>query len=205
MHPSPASNLESLSMPPSTSKKPLTREELIESVGTKRGSLSNEDANLIQRPFLVALKKKMDDDGLSPTQLAKKLGIPYSYIVAIINGMRLIGNAERSKIEIFAEYLQVPIVQIYIWGGLLSPKDFVVKLGLSKTLDNVFKIMQEDHALTNILPTIDEWRNKKEFSESAKLVIAQIYELYSNKMLMERANLQTEAPKTKRSKHILNR
>ena len=192
-------------MPPSTSKKPLTREELIESVGTKRGSLSNEDANLIQRPFLVALKKKMDDDGLSPTQLAKKLGIPYSYIVAIINGMRLIGNAERSKIEIFAEYLQVPIVQIYIWGGLLSPKDFVVKLGLSKTLDNVFKIMQEDHALTNILPTIDEWRNKKEFSESAKLVIAQIYELYSNKMLMERANLQTEAPKTKRSKHILNR
>lgn len=186
-------------------KTTANREDLIESSGTKKRNLTNDEAQLVQKPFLAALKRKMDADGLSPTQLAKRIGIAYSYLVALTSGMRLIANAERQRVEKFADYLEVPVIQIYIWGGLLSPKDFIVKTTLDKTLDNIFKIMEADPTLIGILPTEVEWANRREFSGRAKLLVAQLFELYSNKMLIERAKLVPEKQKTGRTKHILAR
>lgn len=181
------------------------REKLIESVGTKKSNLSSAEVILLQEPFLAALKKQMDKDGLTPTQLAKKLDMAYSYIVSLSGGNRMIANSERFRIEKFAEYLNVPVIQIYIWGGLLSPRDFIIRKDLNGTLDNIFHIMESDPALTAILPTETEWTDKKLFPEKAKLFAVQLFELYSNKMLLERATLDKPKSKTTTAPHILSR
>ncbi len=186
-------------------KPSLSRDKLISSAGTKTRNLTLDEALLVQRPFLVELKKKMSLDGLSPTQLAKKLDIAYSYLVALTSGARMIANAERQRIEKFADYLDVPVAQIYIWGGLLMPKDFIVHTNLDKALDNIFSIMGSDNTLTGILPTPDEWADGNEFSERSKLLIAQLYELYSNRMMLERAQLTSDKRNVKIPKHILDR
>ena len=157
---------------------PESREELIETAGTKKRNLTKPQAVLVQKPFLVELKRKMDDDGLTSTQLARKLGIPYSYLLALTSGQRLVVNSERSRVEKLANYLDVPIVQVYIWGGLLNPKDFVFQDGLGKRIGDIFKIMKTDRALTGILPTDEDWSNRRIFSEPARLLVAQLYELF---------------------------
>lgn len=188
-------------------KKPqiANRENLIESVGTKTRNLTQKEALLLQEPFLAALKVQMEKDGLTPPLLAKKLGMAYSYIASLTGGTRMIANSERARIETFAEYLNVPVVQIYIWGGLLGPRDFIIRKDLDSTLDNIFQIMESDPALTSIVPTKKEWTDKKLFSERAKLFAAQIFELFSNKMMLERATLDKPKTKSATPKHILSR
>lgn len=187
------------------SKSTINRDSLIESSGTKKRNLSAKEALIVQEPFLSALKKKMDRDGINGPQLAKKLGVPYSYIVALASGNRMVANSERIRVEKFADYLEVPIIQIYIWGGLLAPKDFIIRKGLDKTLDGIFSIMENDPALTAIIPTAREWNDTKQFSERAKLFAAQLFELYTNKMMLEQASLEAPKKKTAPAKHVLSR
>jgi transcriptional regulator with XRE-family HTH domain len=158
-----------------------------------------------QTRFLQALEAEMKRQNLSLDDLAKKLKVPYSYIVAIKNGHRGIGAASRDKVERFAAFLNVLVVQIYIWGEVLKPEDFVFSYNIEDTLDSAYEKMINDPIMANILPKKADWENKRIFSQDAKIMCARIYELLSQELLLEHALVDVDVKNYEIVKHVVKR
>jgi transcriptional regulator with XRE-family HTH domain len=158
-----------------------------------------------QTRFLQALEAEMKRQNLSLDDLAKKLKVPYSYIVSIKNGHRAIDAASRDKIERFAAFLNVPVVQIYIWGEVLKPEDFVFSYNIEDTLDSAYEKMINDPIMANILPKKADWENKRIFSQDAKIMCARIYELLSQELLLEHALVDVDVKNYEIVKHVVKR
>ena len=127
-------------------------DKLIAQTNARKTKPTQADVALEQRTFLKKLAAKMEENGHTIDDVSRVLGIPYSYIVAIKNGMHRIAKADQSTVEKFAIYLDVPLVQIYIWSGFFKPMDFISKRTMKDGLSQAFDRMSNDPIMATIVP-----------------------------------------------------
>ncbi len=149
--------------------------------------MATNDFLTAQKPFLEALEAAMRLQNMNLEDLAKKLDIPYSYIVAIKNGNRTIGRADPARVEKFAKFLKVPPIQIYIWAGELEPRDFIFTDDLEKRLVLAYDRMAKDPVMVTILPKKAEWKNPVKWPINTKVAFVRVYELLFQELLLEHA------------------
>jgi len=167
-------------------------DKLIAQTNARKTKPTQADVALEQRTFLKKLAAKMEENGHTIDDVSRVLGIPYSYIVAIKNGMHRIAKADQSTVEKFAIYLDVPLVQIYIWSGFFKPMDFISKRTMKDGLSQAFDRMSNDPIMATIVPSAMDWNNPSKWSEEAKLTITRLYELVSNQLFLKHANAQMD-------------
>jgi transcriptional regulator with XRE-family HTH domain len=145
------------------------------------------DFTSTQKPFLEALEAAMRQQNMSLEELANRLDIPYSYIIAIKNGNRTIGRADSARVEKFATFLKVPPIQIYVWAGELEPRDFIFTDDLDQRLTLAYDRMAKDPVMITILPKKTEWKNPIKWPINTKVALVRIYELLFQELLLEHA------------------
>jgi hypothetical protein len=164
-------------------------DKLIGQTSPRKPKLTREEVAQEQRVFLNKLALKMEENGHTIADVSRVLGIPYSYIVAIKNGMHRIAKADQSTVEKFANYLDVPLVQIYIWSGFLKPVHFISKRTMKDALNQAYDRMTNDPIMATVVPSAMDWNNSRKWSEEAKLTITRLYEMLSNQLFLKHANV----------------
>lgn len=87
-----------------------------------------------------------------------------------------------------ASYLEVPLAQVYILAGILSPSDFVLESDFSQDFQRILHIMRQDHLWTGLVPD-DETFAKT--GTDIKLLIALLYERVTTQSLIAKANIDS--------------
>ena len=176
-----------------TNQKKMDKDdEFVGEARVRKVRLSPADIALAQQPFLKKLAQKMADNGHSIEDVANALDVPYSYVVAIKNGVRRVVNSDESTIEKFATYLDVPLIQIYIWGGKFKAVDFVAKRTLVDGINQAFDRMSNDPFMTTIVPSAMDWNNSRKWSQDAKLAFTRLYEALAGELFLKHANVELD-------------
>ena len=176
----------------SNRSKMNNEDEFIGNARVRKPKLTAADIAQDQHMFLKKLASKMEENGHTIEDLANVIGVPYSYIVAIKNGIRRIVKADEATVEKFADYLDVPLVQIYIWGGLFRPVDFISKRTIKDGLKQAFEQMCNDPLMATIVPSALDWNDPRKWSEDAQLTLTRLYEMLSNRLFLEHASVQLD-------------
>lgn len=95
--------------------------------------------------------------GDGPTELANNLGITYSYLTVLISGEKPISSVNRSIMVAAAEYLDVPVAQVYLWSGALEPTDFVHVSQLREMSGEIFDVMARNPEWGGYMPRKGLW------------------------------------------------
>jgi transcriptional regulator with XRE-family HTH domain len=85
--------------------------------------------------------------------LAGHLDISYTYLMAVARGERPADTMARKVYIAFAEYLDIPIAQVYLLSGALKPTDFVVEATVAAKLERLFERMRSDKEWCGLMPT----------------------------------------------------
>lgn len=140
-----------------------------------------------QRQFIVQVKTAMSRRNIDARQLSETLGISYSHVVGILAGDRQLGAGNTENIRKFAQFLGVPVLQVFVWSGVISPEDCVVNHGLKEQLALSLRKMELDPMGGILAPRQQSW---DETPVDVQLAFIMMYELYSRKTLLEHAQVE---------------
>lgn len=82
--------------------------------------------NFVGHPLIELLRTKMRRNDLSLTQLAKRLQVGHSYLSQLSSGKKPLSSASDRFLRVCSEYLEMPVVLIYLLAGRLQTKDFFI-------------------------------------------------------------------------------
>lgn len=148
-------------------------------MSTRRRSPSNFDYE--GAPLIAALYDEADKRGEWTNELAKHLGLSPSYFSSIAGGLRPVSAFNRDTLDKAADYLHVPLVQVYVLAEHLGPEAFLSKENAVSTADRVYDMMMKDSDWSMVAPTREEW---KAMPITVKSTIVLLYQkLVQKKML----------------------
>lgn len=150
-------------------------------------AMTQDDVKLIQAPLIERISQRMLENGLNQGALAKRLGITPSYITSMFNGFRWVPKSDRRVIDAIAEYMDVPVIQVFVWAGFFGPADMVVENNLTERLAVAFKVISSDPLVRHITPPLSEWNT---WDNKTKLRFVLLYEIMSSKVLMDHAAIE---------------
>lgn len=107
------------------------------------------------------------------SDLASALDVTPGYLSQLISGKKDCASLSRRTLQLAAEYLQLPLSQVFVWAGILSPDDFLNVRSPMFELDQLYAHMLTDTDFAIFAPQPQEWR---ELPNSAKLTIGLLYE-----------------------------
>ena len=166
----------------------MTQEnEISHSTKVRKAKLTAQNIMVKQQSLLKKIEAKMQENNQSLRETASAIGISYSSLVGLRNGKYDVVKSDVT-VEKLANYLEVPLVQIYIWGGFFKPIDFISKRSLQGSLNLAFDQMSNDPLMTTIAPTAMDWNNPRKWNVEAKLTVIRLYELFSNQLLLKHAS-----------------
>jgi transcriptional regulator with XRE-family HTH domain len=125
-------------------------------------------------PIFEAIWAKMGRNGERPTDVAKFLDITYPYLMALARNERSISGLPKEKLRKIAEYLDVPVGQVFLLAKILQPTDFDVDKD-GKLLEGTRVAMLGDPFWRGFAPTEKEW---KRLPKHVQAFIAMLYEAW---------------------------
>lgn len=140
-----------------------------------------------QRQLIVQVKTLMGRRNIDARQLSEILGLSYSHVVGILAGDRWLGGGNKENVQKFATFLNVPVLQVYVWCGVLSPEDCVVTHVLKEQLALALRKMELDPAVGILAPRQEDW---DETPVNVQLAFMMMYETYSKQTLLEHAQME---------------
>ena len=150
--------------------------------GQKKAKQDRPRQNLLVR----ALWSCMDRRGHSIHDLADALGVTYGYLLSIARGERPMHSVSRDILTKAAEYLQIPLAQVYVWAGVLAAEDFYNSRSLAFELDALYEDLKNNTGLNFFVPTKEEWDN---LPARPKLTIAIMYESLRGKFFLSHVDI----------------
>ena len=78
------------------------------------------------RPLTVLLRTKMRHENLTVEQLAKRLQVGHSYLSQLSGGTKPLASVSDKFLRACGEYLEMPVVLVYLLAGRLQAKDFFI-------------------------------------------------------------------------------
>lgn len=146
----------------------------------RRRSPSNFDYE--GAPLIRALYDQAEQRGEWTNEIADHIGLSPSYFSSIAGGMRPVGALNRATLQKCADYLAVPLVQVYVLAEHLGPEAFLSKETVDTHLDRGFRMIREDSDWSMVAPKESEW---KELPFSAKVLIVLLYQRLTGRQIIE--------------------
>lgn len=125
--------------------------------------------------------------GLPERYPADLMGITQVYWNSLSNGHRPISRVPKEKLQRLADFLKVPLIQVYILSGHFQVEDFVVMQQHEAELDMMVEQMRRHPKWMALAPTIEEW---DAMPSRAKLLIASLFESVVHKSFLEHAKME---------------
>ena len=104
------------------------------------------------------LVEEADIRGHKPVDLAQHLDIGYVYLTQLIRGKKDPAHLSRQKLASIANYLDVPLIQVYIWSGAIRPEDFVHCGKFKANATSILDKMTAHPDWGGFVPTPAEWK-----------------------------------------------
>jgi hypothetical protein len=134
--------------------------------------------------LIQAVLERADDLGIDSVELAEKLGYTEPYWKAFVRGSRWIGAVGTDKLQLIADFLQKPLLTIYILAEILDANSFIYKESLEKVFSDTYKRLIEHEALRIFAPDEKSWR---ETPEATKLLCVYLVARLMNEELIDLA------------------
>lgn len=119
---------------------------------------------------------------ISQSELAQMLGYTDSYWRVIARGGRWIGTVGEEKLRLIADFLQLPLLSVYVLAEILKPRDFVYQPSLEKIFADTLSKLQSQPTLSAFAPDDQEWNQTP---EASKLLISYLLARLMNEELID--------------------
>lgn len=107
-------------------------------------------------------------------ELADRLdNISYPYLMALARGERPTEKMERKYLVSAAKYLNLPVGQVYLLAGVMSPEDFIFEPTKEEKMQHVLAAMRNDPLWAAYAPNEKVWQHA---DPSLKLLVCLLYE-----------------------------
>lgn len=139
------------------------------------------DRQVVGLKLINLVRKTLIDRNLPERHVADLMGITSIYWNSLTNGHRKISSLPKDKLQRLAEFLEVPLIQIYVLADHFSAEDFVVYKSLPADLDRMIEFMRSDPTWLAFAPSTQEWTD---MSTRAKVLVAALYERLIHKSFL---------------------
>ena len=141
--------------------------------------------------LINALKRQCLELKTTPDEVADQLGYHPRYMSILMRGQRWIGSVGHEKLKLLANFLDIPLVTVYVMAGILDPKDFVHHSTLASTLEVGYKNLSQSKVMAAHVPTRDVW---EQTPDEVKLLCILLYERFETDDLYQRTLPQSSLP-----------
>lgn len=144
--------------------------------------------------LLNAIHEKAVERTQKFSQACKEMGISSTYLTDLFSAEseRTVENLDVRSLRQIANYLEVPLGQVYILAEILTIEDFIVQRSMEEDLSTVYQLMKRDSLWADILPPEDAFNV---LDTRFKILIALLYEREIGKSLIEKAKIFSNGEK----------
>ena len=148
-------------------------EEVVGEAGERKAVIGQKLINLIRKTLI--------DRELPERYVADLMGVTTIYWNSITNGNRRISSLPKEKMQRLAEFLEVPLIQIYVLADHFEAADFVVYKSLPGDLDRMIDFMRTDPKYLALAPSKKEW---DAMDNRTKVLVATLYEQINHRSFL---------------------
>ncbi len=172
-----------------TESRLLSREEGKESVhDDDEAKAVTEGRQVVGLKLINLVRKTLIDRNLPERHVSDLMGVTQIYWNAMANGNRRISSLPKDKLQRLAEFLEIPLIQVYVLADHFVPEDFVVQKSLPGDLERMVEFMRSDPTWLALAPSHKEW---SEMSTRAKVLVAALYERLVHKSFLRASRVET--------------
>lgn len=133
------------------------------------------------------IKKVIVDRGLPDRAIADVMGITVIYWNSLANGNRQIRSLGKEKLSLVADFLGLPLIQVYNLADFFTPEDFVYKKDLDEQLWLSIEKMGSDPTWVGYIPKQEEW---DQTPLAVRMTMVLLYEQLSGRQLLAKAEIE---------------
>ncbi|TCV51490.1 hypothetical protein [Pseudomonas sp. 460] len=149
---------------------------------------SPRDRNRIEGARLIKMiKKAIIERGLQDRAISDIVGVTQIYWNSLANGNRQIKSLGKEKLQKIAEFLGLPLIQIYLLAEHFTAEDFFNSKDLNEQLWLSIRKMQEDPQWAGYAPSSEEW---EQTPINVRITLVSLYERESKRYLMAKAEVE---------------
>lgn len=149
---------------------------------------SPRDRNKIEGARLIKMiKKAIVERGLQDRAIADIVGVTQIYWNSLANGNRQIKSLGKEKLQKIAEFLGLPLIQVYLLAEHFTAEDFFNSKDLYEQLWLSIRKMQEDPQWAGYAPSSEEW---EQTPINVRITLVSLYERESKRYLMAKAEVE---------------
>jgi hypothetical protein len=145
------------------------------------------DRQVVGLKLINLVRKTLIDRNLPERHVADLMGITQIYWNSMTNGNRRISSLPKDKLQRLAEFLEVPLIQVYVLADHFTAEDFVVYKSLPGDLERMIEFMRSDPTWLAFAPSKKEW---SEMSTRAKVLVAALYERLIHKSFLRSSKVE---------------
>ena len=146
------------------------------------------DRNKIEGARLIKMiRKAIVERGLQDRTIADIVGVTQIYWNSLANGNRQIKSLGKEKLQKIAEFLGLPLIQIYILAEHFTREDFFTSKDLNEQLWLSIRKMQEDPQWAGYAPSPEEW---EQTPINVRITLVSLYEREPKRYLMAKAEVE---------------
>lgn len=130
------------------------------------------------------LASEASERGESPADLAKHLGIGYVYLTQLLSAKKDTAKLGRDILVAAAKYLNVPVIQAYLWAGALKPSDFFYEREKVILEGDTYDVMARHQNWGGFMPSREDW---KKTPDDTKQMFLMMFEKITGQMLIDKS------------------
>lgn len=107
--------------------------------------------------LIKALYEKASERGEWTPEIASAVGLSPSYFSTIVSGQRSVSVLNESHFQKIAEYLEAPLVQVYVLAEILDATSFFVAQDIENKLQLLYDTLKNDQEWAFAAPNERDW------------------------------------------------
>ncbi|MBG6082974.1 helix-turn-helix domain-containing protein [Rubrivivax gelatinosus] len=146
-----------------------------------------DEKRVVGARLINMILKRLVDMNLPERHVADLMGITPIYWNSLTNGNRRMSSLPKDKLKRLADFLGVPLIQVYILAEHFDAEDFVIYRDLDTDLGRLIEHMRGDPKWLALAPSE---RELEEMPTRAKMLIAALYEALLHREFLKRVKLE---------------
>jgi hypothetical protein len=112
--------------------------------------------------LVKAILERADQLKIAPADIAEMLGYTDGYWKVIARGGRWIGTVGEEKLRTISDFLQIPLLNVYVLAEILQPRDFVHKPSIDKICTEAYERLKQHPTMSAFAPGDEAWAQTPE-------------------------------------------
>jgi transcriptional regulator with XRE-family HTH domain len=170
-----------------TQAQPKTSSQVAPSPQSTEDAAAPERKKIECSRLIKMIKKAIIERGLQDRAIADIVGVTQIYWNSLANGNRQIKSLGKEKLQKIAEFLGLPLIQVYLLAEAFTAEDFFNSKDLNEQLWLSIRKMQEDPQWAGYAPSAEEW---EQIPINVRITLVSLYERESKRYLMAKAEVE---------------